>query len=316
MPLDAKTLSASLLCAAALLQPVCAQDPDNCRKVRFANIGWTDITATTALASTVLEGLGYQPITTVASVPISFTGLKNRQIDVSLGYWWPGQERMITPFVEAKTIQVLEPPNLPNARASLAVPSYAYDAGLKTFSDIARYHTELDGKIYGIDSGTSANASIKAMIDKNQFGMGSFKLVESSEAGMLVSVERAVRDRKWVLFLGWEPHPMNIQIDMRYLTGSQGAFINDGVARVYTLTAPDFLTRCPNAGRLVGNLRFTAQIENTVMQDLLSRDRPKPADAAKAYLKKNPQVLDDWLVGVKTYDGREGLPAVKAHLGL
>ncbi len=48
------------------------------------------------------------------------------------------------------------------------------------------------------------------MIDTNQFGLGSFKLVASSEAGMLVTVERAAREKKPVVFLAWEPHPMNI----------------------------------------------------------------------------------------------------------
>lgn len=316
MKLRVKALSASLLCAAAaLLQPAFAQDPATCRNVRFADIGWTDITSTTALASTVFEGLGYQPVTTVASVPISFAGLKTKQLDVSLGYWWPVQEKAIAPFVDAKTIQVLQPPNLSGAKATFAVPTYEYDAGLKTFADIAKHRTELDGKIYGIEPGSSANAAIKKMIDTNQFGLGGFKLIESSEAGMLVTVDRAIRDKKWVLFLGWEPHPMNIQIDMKYLTGSDGVFgPNDGEARVYTLTAPDFLTRCPNAGKLVSNLRFTTQLENVVMQSVMNKE--KPTDAAKAYLKKNPQVLDTWLAGVKTYDGKDGLPAVKAYLGL
>ncbi|MFM0290403.1 choline ABC transporter substrate-binding protein [Paraburkholderia megapolitana] len=316
MKLRVKALSAGLLCVAAtLLQPAFAQDPATCRNVRFADIGWTDITSTTALASTVFEGLGYQPVTTVASVPISFAGLKTKQLDVSLGYWWPVQEKAIAPFVDAKTIQVLQPPNLSGAKATFAVPTYEYDAGLKTFADIAKHRTELDGKIYGIEPGSSANAAIKKMIDTNQFGLGGFKLIESSEAGMLVTVDRAIRDKKWVLFLGWEPHPMNIQIDMKYLTGSDGVFgPNDGEARVYTLTAPDFLTRCPNAGKLVSNLRFTTQLENVVMQSVMNKE--KPTDAAKAYLKKNPQVLDTWLAGVKTYDGKDGLPAVKAYLGL
>ncbi|MGY6254277.1 choline ABC transporter substrate-binding protein [Paraburkholderia caledonica] len=306
---------AAAFAGAVTALPAFAQDPATCRAVHFADIGWTDITSTTALASTVFEGLGYQPVTTVASVPISFAGLKSKQLDVSLGYWWPVQEKAIAPFVESKSIQVLQPPNLTGAKATFAVPAYAYDAGLKTFADIAKHRDQLDGKIYGIEPGSSANAAIQKMIATNQFGLGGFKLIESSEAGMLVSVDRAIRDKKWVVFLGWEPHPMNIQIDMKYLSGSEGVFgPNDGEARVYTLTSPDYLTRCPNAGKLVSNLRFSTQLENLVMQSVMNKQ--KPSDAAKAYLKKNPQVLDAWLVGVKTYDGKDGLPAVKAYLGL
>ncbi|EGD05335.1 glycine betaine/proline transport system substrate-binding protein, partial [Burkholderia sp. TJI49] len=106
-----------------------------------------------------------------------------------------------------------------------------------------------------------------------------------------------------------------IQISMNYLSGGDAAFgPNYGEARVYTLTSPDFMTRCPNAGKLVTNLRFTTQLENQLMQSVMNKT--KPTDAAKAYLKKNPQVLDAWLAGVKTFDGKDGLPAVKAYLGL
>ncbi len=37
-------------------------------------------------------------------------------------------------------------------------------------------------------------------------------------------------------------------------------------------------------------------------------------EAAKAWIKANPAVLDKWLDGVKTEDGQDGLAAVKAKL--
>ncbi|WP_250475833.1 choline ABC transporter substrate-binding protein [Caballeronia sp. GAFFF1] len=306
----------SLLVASACAAHVAyANDDATCRTVRFVDIGWTDITSTTALASVLFEGLGYTPRTTVASVPISLAGLKNKQIDVSLGYWWPVQEKAVQPFLDAKSIDKIEPPNLSGAKATLAVPSYAYDAGIKRFADIAKHKDELDGTIYGIEPGSSANAKIQKMIDTNQFGLGGFKLVQSSEAGMLVTVERAIREKKPVVFLAWEPHPMNIQMKINYLAGGDDVFgPNYGEARVYTLTNPDFLARCPNASQLVKNLRFTTDLENRLMQPVMNKERP--ADAAKAYLKQNPQLLDSWLAGVKTVDGKDGLPAVRQYLGL
>ena len=315
LPTTKKLLACLLLALTSIGASAQSKEDASCHTVRFVDIGWTDITSTTALASVVFEGLGYDPKITQASVPISLAGLKTKQIDVSLGYWWPVQEKAVQPFIDAKQIDKLDPPNLSGAKATLAVPSYEYDAGLKTFQDIAKHKDELDGKIYGIEPGSSANASIQKMIDTNQYGLGGFKLVQSSEAGMLVTVDRAVRDKKWVVFLGWEPHPMNIQIKMNYLSGGDAVFgPNYGEARVYTLTNPDFLTRCPNAGKLVSNLRFTTQLENQLMIPVMAKVRP--ADAAKDYLKKNPQVLDAWLAGVKTVDGKDGLPAVKQYLGL
>jgi glycine betaine/proline transport system substrate-binding protein len=45
-------------------------------------------------------------------------------------------------------------------------------------------------------------------------------------------------------------------------------------------------------------------------------DNADPDEAAAAWLKENPGVLDGWLAGVTTRDGAEGLPAVRTALGL
>ena len=62
-----------------------AADPDSCKAVRFADVGWTDITATTALVSRVLTGLGYEPTNQVLAVPVTYASLKNKDVDVFLG---------------------------------------------------------------------------------------------------------------------------------------------------------------------------------------------------------------------------------------
>jgi glycine betaine/proline transport system substrate-binding protein len=208
---------------------------------------------------------------------------------------------------------VLATPNLTGAKYTLAVPDYVYNAGLKSFSDIAKNYDKLDGKIYGIEPGNDGNALIKKMIDTNQYGLGKFKLVESSEAGMLVEVGRAIRDKKPIVFLGWEPHPMNVQMKIDYLSGGDDVFgPNYGEAKVLTVTPTDYETRCPNVAKLVSNLHFTTDIENHVMLPIMNKTDPNKA--AREWLKANPAVLDQWLAGVKTFDGKDGLPAVKAYV--
>ncbi|MFP6561650.1 choline ABC transporter substrate-binding protein [Paraburkholderia sp. B3] len=290
-----------------------ATDPAACRTVRFADVGWTDIAATTGLASTLFEGLGYNPTKTIASVPITFAGIKSKQIDVFLGYWAPTMDPIIDPFVKAGSIKVLPTPNLTGAKYTLAVPDYVYNGGLKTFADIQKYADKLDDKVYGIEPGNDGNALINKMIQGNQFGLGKFKLVESSEAGMLVEVNRAIREKKWIVFLGWEPHPMNVQMKIDYLAGGDDVFgPNYGEAKVFTATPPDYAARCPNAAKLVSNLKFTTAIENHVMVPIMNKEDPNKA--ALEWLKANPQTLDPWLAGVQTFDGKDGLQAVKAYL--
>lgn len=294
------------------LQAGAAEDA-SCKTVRFADVGWSDIAATTGLASVVLEGLGYKSSVTIASIPIAFAGLKNKQLDVFLGYWNPSMTPVIEPFVKAGQIKVLDQPNLTGAKYTLAVPDYLYDKGLKTFADISKFEKELGGKIHGIEPGNDGNALIAGMIKDNKFGLKSFKMVESSEAGMLVEAQRAIRARKAIVFLGWEPHPMNVQMKMRYLSGGDDVFgPNLGEAKVYTAIPPSYEARCPNVTAFLKNLQFTTDMENQVMGPIL--EKAKPNLAARNFLKKNPGVLDAWLKGVKTVDGKDGLAEVQAAL--
>ena len=156
------------------------------------------------------------------------------------------------------------------------------------------------------------------MIDGDAFGMktAGIELVESSEQGMLAEVTRADNEGKAIVFLGWEPHPMNANFKMTYLTGGDDYFgPNFGGATVFTNVRKGYLEECPNVGKLLQNLAFTLPMESKVMGGILD-DGLEPADAATAWLKANPASLDSWLAGVTTFDGGDGLAAVKAHLGL
>jgi glycine betaine/proline transport system substrate-binding protein len=304
--------------AALLLGAVTAKaaDPESCKAVRFADVGWTDITATTALTSRILTGLGYEPTNQVLAVPVTYASLKNKDIDVFLGNWMPTMEADLKPYLEDKTVEVIEPANLEGAKYTLAVPAYTFEAGLQSFADIAKFKDQLEGKIYGIEPGNDGNRLILGMIDGDQFGLKGFELVESSEQGMLSQVQRATSRKEPIVFLGWEPHPMNANFDMKYLSGGDDVFgPNYGGATVYTNVRAGYLTECPNAGALVKNLRFTLPMENEVMGAILN-DSKDPGVAAEEWLKANPTVWNGWLTDVTTFDGKPGLDAVKASLGL
>ena len=242
-----------------------AAEADSCKAVRFADVGWTDITATTALTSRILEGLGYTASNQVLAVPVTYASLKNKDIDVFLGNWMPTMAADLKPYVDDKSVEVIERPNLEGAKYTLAVPTYTFEAGIQSFGDIARFKDALGGKIYGIEPGNDGNRLILGMIESNQFDLGGFELVESSEQGMLAQVARATTRKEPVVFLGWEPHPMNANFPMKYLAGGDDVFgPNFGGATVFTNVRAGYLTECPNVGALISNLRFTLPMENEV----------------------------------------------------
>ncbi len=306
-----------LACAASLLGPQLAEaaDPAECRTVRFSDVGWTDITSTTAATTEVLQGLGYDPQVEILSVPVTYASLKNEDLDVFLGNWMPTMAADVQPFLDDGSVEQVGV-NLEGAKYTLAVPSYLAEKGLQDFADIQEFADELDHQIYGIEPGNDGNRLILDMIEQDAFGLGGFELIESSEQGMLAQVARATSRQQPIVFLGWEPHPMNSNFELAYLDGGDDWFGPDyGGATVYTNVRAGYLEECPNVGRLLENQKFTLQMENEIMSAILDEQKA-PEEAAREWLQAHPDVLDAWLDGVETVDGEPGLPAVKEYLGV
>ena len=285
------------------------RDPASCQTVRFSDVGWTDVTATTALVTQLLRSIGYSPTVTVLSVPVTFASVQNNDIDVFLGNWMPAQEADRGHYVEDGSVVVIGA-NLTGAKYTLAVPAYTYAAGLHDFNDIQRFAPALNDSIYGIEPGNDGNRHVLEMLKQNQFGLGGFKLIESSEQGMLAQVERAYREKNPVVFLAWEPHPMNMRFALKYLSGGDEVFgPNFGGATIYTVTRRGYSAECPNMGRLLANLKFTLRGESEMMAAILDRHEA-PDIAATEWLKANPTATQAWLAGVLTFDGRPAAGAL------
>jgi glycine betaine/proline transport system substrate-binding protein len=286
-----------------------------CDKVVFSDVGWTDITATTAATSLVLNALGYETETKVLSVPVTYEGLASGDVDVFLGNWMPTMESNIAPYRDAKTVDTVRT-NLEGAKYTLATNAKGAELGIKDFADIATHAADLEGKIYGIEAGNDGNKLILDMIEKDAFGLktAAVELVESSEQGMLAQVARADNEGKAVIFLGWEPHPMNANFKMTYLTGGDEFFgPNLGGATVATNTRAGYVAECANTGKLLSNLSFSLAMENEIMGAILN-DGTDPAVAAKTWLAAHPDVIGPWLDGVTTKDGGDAMAAVTAAL--
>jgi len=294
-------LSALVLLAFAPAAAGLVAEPPSCREVHFADVGWSDVTATTTLVMVTLEDLGYAPRATLVSVPVTYESMKSERIDAFLGNWMPAQVDTRRPYIDDGSIEIIRA-NLTGAKFTLAVPDYLYAAGLHDFKDIHRFADRLGHRIYGIEPGNNGNRIVQGMIDRNEFLLGDFRLVDSSEQGMLAEVERSVATRSPIVFLAWEPHPMNMRFPIRYLSGGDATFgPNYGGATVWTLTRRGLAQRCPNLGRFLANVEFTTRGEDELMLSVQSGTAVEVA--ARAWLGAHPDVRSAWLEGVTTYDG-------------
>jgi glycine betaine/proline transport system substrate-binding protein len=189
-----------------------------------------------------------------------------------------------------------------------------YDAGVTSVNDLAEHAEQFEQRIHGIEAGNDGNELIQQMIDDDAYGLGDWQVIDSSEAGMLAELSARVPNEKWMVFLGWEPHPMNTNFEMAYLSDADDYFgPNLGGATVYTNTRTGFVESCPNVGELLSNMTFTLEMENQLMSAIMD-EGVEPREAARDYLSAHPDVLEAWLEGVTTRDGGDALPAVQSAL--
>ncbi|MDY0220658.1 MAG: ABC transporter substrate-binding protein [Desulfobacterium sp.] len=284
-------------------------------EIKFVSVSWTGVSVKTELGVAALKSLGYEASNTMVSVPIAYKALETGDGDIFLGYWYPSMTNIAEKYFQRKTV-VNFVANMPGAKYTLAVPTYVVQGGLKDFSDIAKFKNKLEGKIYGIEEGNDGNLVIQDMIDKNMFGLKDFKLIPSSEAGMLSQVKSYERGEQWIVFLGWAPHFMNEIIDMTYLTGSTPDTFgeNNGTATVYTNIRAGFDKEQPNVAAFLKNFKFPIPMMNQIMTILDNDHNLTTREAGLSWIKDHPEVYGPWFKDIQTTDGKNGLKAFENYL--
>ena len=306
--LGALAVASSLFGLTAAAQ---AADPASCQTVKMADVGWTDIQVITGIAGNLFDALGYKSEVKTLSVPVTYESLKNKDIDAFLGNWMPSMTENVKPYLDNKSVEQLQPANLEGAGYGIVVPQYVADAGVKSIADLAANKDKFEGKFYGIESGNDGNRIIQTIIDDPKNNLKGYELVESSEAGMLTEAEKAIKDKKWILFLGWTPHPIMGDMAIHYLDGVDS--YGFGAAKVYTNVRAGYLQECPNAGKLISNLKFDLKMEGTMMAPVL-KDGKDPKVVAAEWIKANPDSVKSWLNGVTAFDGSDGMAAAQKLL--
>lgn len=309
-----KTALAAMIAATAAFLPVSAgaADRESCKPVRMSDLGWTDIALTNTTAELLLRSLGYEPAQTLLALNVTYDAMKRGDIDVFLGNWRPVQDIDYKAYYDDGSV-IPVATNLEGAKYTLAVPKYLSDQGLKSFNDLQKFADQLDHKIYGIEPGS--NKPLLDMLAAKAHGLdGSWELIESSEAAMLAQVRRAVGNQSPIVFLGWQPHPMNVTMEMTYLADGDVEFgPNYGGATVRTIVRKDYPKDCPNLTKFFSNLVFDIDYENAGMSKIMTDGEEVPA-VAKAMMLAHPEKVEAWMKDVTTIDGNPGLEAVKAAL--
>jgi glycine betaine/proline transport system substrate-binding protein len=279
----------------------------------FGVPSWPGITVKTEIAKQILAPLGYESRTHDLGLQVVYQGLESGDIDVFLGGWMPAQREMFRPREESGAIVNLAN-NVDGAQMTLAVPDYLHDQGIQSFADLDPNRDLFDGRIHGFGAGSAASEILNAAIDDDTWGLGDWQLVDTSTVGMLSAAQDAISREEPIVWVGWTPHWMNLELPMRYLEDPKDLFgENNGESEVLTLMRGDYAEAHPNLAAFFSQFTFSAEEQSWMIREFGHEERDAQ-DVAEQWITDNAARVEAILEGVTTLDGDAAWPVLESRL--
>ena len=277
-------------------------------KITFGYVNWPGVTAKTYVATKILSSLGYEIDMKMLSVPIVYKGLANKDLDIFLGAWLPTMKSIAEKYLAEGSVVAITV-NLNETVYTLAVPKYAWDAGVKSHADLNKFADKFDHKIIGIEPGNDGNKIVLDLIQNNMYDLKDWELIESSAEAMMIAVSSAIKRNEWVVWLGWSPHWMNLAFDIKYLEDPLEAWGSEPEI-VKTVARAGLDQDQPNVYKFFTQFKVTPEIQNAWI-DKYSREKQKPEDVAVEWIRNNMGIVDQWVYGVTSVDGQRARDVIR-----
>jgi glycine betaine/proline transport system substrate-binding protein len=297
-----------VLLAALVTAVACGSDDDGSSGNGSAGGGeivllqqpWEDLIVENQIVSQILGELGYETRIEEVAVPVGAVGLADGEIDAYLGNWWPSQEPVFGEHLDSGEIELLTT-LVTGTTYSPAVPSYvAEEYGIRSLADLEPHSDLFASQFIGIESGTPGNQYIADAISEDAYGLGSWELIESSTSAMLSEIENRSDGEEPIVFLGWEPHWMNVEWDLVYLEDPEGVWPGAGEIRI--LSRADFASDHPDVARFLSQMEIDLDTASEWIH-LYGQEEVPAETIASEWIADNEDVVATWLEGVETADG-------------
>ncbi|WP_066057108.1 glycine betaine ABC transporter substrate-binding protein [Robertmurraya korlensis] len=225
--------------------------------ISFGVTPWTSTIPPTKVAKLLLEDMGYTVKETSADAGGVYTGLSKGDLDVFMDAWLPDMHANYMEQFGDKLEDTAV--SYTDGELGWVIPTYV--EGIESVEDLKGKEDLFGGKVYGIEEGAGMSVTSQKMIE--ELGLD-FEYVSSSEGGMIAQAQRLMAKEEPVLFLGWRPHPMFANYDLKVLPSPEGFF---ETSEVHVITNKDFKEKAPEAYELLSNWSMNvSDIEKMIVE--------------------------------------------------
>ncbi|MFE2519174.1 ABC transporter permease/substrate binding protein [Streptomyces mirabilis] len=256
------------------------------KKITIGYIPWDEGVASTFLWKEILEERGFQVDAKQFDAGPLYTSLSQGDIDFETDSWLPTTHEQYWKKYGSKLDDLgswFGPTSL-----ELSVPSYM--KGVDSLADLKGKAGTFGGKITGIESSAGMMGLLKSKVLKDYGLDKEYKVVDSSTPAMLAELKRAYAKKEPIVVTLWSPHWAYSDYALKKLKDPKGAWgKGDGV---HTLSRKGFAQDNPAVGQWLKNFRMTEKQLTGLEAEINKVGKGKQQDAVRAWLKRNPGVVD------------------------
>ena len=158
---------------------------------------------------------------------------------------------------------------------------------------------ELDYTITGIEPGAGITGQAINTLEEYE-NLEGWKLEESSTAGMMGSLDAAIKNEEPIIVTGWNPHWKFSAYDLKYLEDPKGTF--GGSENINTIVRKGLEEDMPNAYKILDRFYWEPADMEAVMFDA---QEVSFEEAANNWIQENQDKVAQWTEGVEKVDGKE-----------
>lgn len=280
------TLSLAAGILAGTFGPTLAEDK---APVKIGWAAWSDAEFVTKLAAKLIKDeLGQEVELVQTDVAPLYQGVGRGDLDAMMMAWLP--ETHADYFARVKDKVTTLGTVYDGAKLGWVVPDYVPEDAIASIEDLKKddVKEKLKGRIEGIDPGAGlTRLSEQAVKD---YGLNDYKLQISSEAGMLTTVDRAIRKKEWFVATSWSPHWMFGKYALRYIDDPKGSL--GKAEHVDVIARKDFATDNPEVAAFLSRMKLPIGDLEAAMFEAQETSYEKAVDA---YIAAHPDQIKAWL---------------------
>lgn len=165
--------------------------------------------------------------------------------------------------------------------------------------DTASIEEKLDYTINGIEPGSGTMEKANQALQDYE-NLNNWNLTESSTAGMLAELDKAISNEEPIIFTGWNPHWMFSKYDLKYLEDPKKSL--GDIENINTIVRKGFEADFPNAYKIVDRFYWEPEDMETVMVDAQSSNF---TEAAEKWVADNSDKITEWTADVEKGNGEK-----------